>query len=86
MWRGGFRQKISVAASSFGGASTVPPWLYCHIPLIEQDRQISRIGLSDKTTPVCFRVRRHWQFLNTYRSLQVTQSPGPSPHIAPISN
>src|SRR5258705_13360062 len=34
---------------SFGGASMVPPWLRFHIPLIEPDRQISRIRLSDKT-------------------------------------
>src|SRR5664280_1058435 len=30
---------------SFGGASMVPPWLRFHIPLIEPDRQISRIRL-----------------------------------------
>src|SRR6266436_3023305 len=35
---------------SFGGASMVPPWLRFHIPLIEPDRQISRIRLSDKTS------------------------------------
>ena len=28
----------------------VPPWLRFHIPLIEPDRQISRIRLSDKTS------------------------------------
>ena len=37
--------------------------------LIEPDRQISRIRLSDKTSRLCFRVRRHLQFLNTQRSL-----------------
>jgi hypothetical protein len=31
---------------STGGASMVPPWLRFHIPLIEPDRQISRIRLS----------------------------------------
>ena len=41
---------------SFGGASMVPPWLRFHIPLIEPDRQISRIRLSDKTS--CFRPRK----------------------------
>jgi hypothetical protein len=42
---------------SFGGASMVPPWLRFHIPLIEPDRQISCIRLSDKTSR--FRVQRH---------------------------
>jgi hypothetical protein len=54
---------------SSDGASMVPPWLRFHIPLIEPDRQISRIRLSDKTSRLCFRVRRHRQFLNTHRSL-----------------
>src|SRR5712691_11497927 len=49
---------------SSGGASIVPPWLRFHIPLIEPDRQISRIRLSDKTSRLCFRVQRHLQFLN----------------------
>src|SRR5258705_2872682 len=48
------------------GASMVPPWLRFHIPLIEPDRQISRIRLSDKTSR--FRVQRHRQLLNIYRS------------------
>ena len=30
---------------SSGGASMIPPWLRFHIPLIEPDRQISRIRL-----------------------------------------
>jgi hypothetical protein len=30
--------------------------------------QISRIRLSDKTSRLCFRVQRHLQFLNTFRS------------------
>src|SRR5712672_902647 len=47
---------------SFGGASVVPPWLRFHIPLIEPDRQISRIRLSDKTSRL--RVQRHLQLLN----------------------
>ena len=41
------------------------PWLRFHIPLIEPDKQISRIRLSDKTSRLCFRVQRHLQFLNT---------------------
>src|SRR6266576_4977855 len=35
---------------SSDGALVVPPWLRFHIPLIEPDRQISRIRLSDKTS------------------------------------
>src|ERR1700733_12894551 len=35
---------------SSGGALVVPPLLRFHIPLIEPDRQISRIRLSDKTS------------------------------------
>jgi predicted ATPase len=35
---------------SFGGASLVRPWPRFHTPLIEPDRQISRIRLSDKTS------------------------------------
>src|SRR5712664_4422479 len=35
---------------SSGGASLVRPWLRFHTPLIEPDRQISRIRLSDKTS------------------------------------
>src|SRR5450759_1004320 len=54
---------------SSGGALMVPPWLRFHIPLIEPDRQISRIRLSDKTSRLHFRVQRHLQFLNTHRSL-----------------
>src|SRR5450830_1905314 len=54
---------------SSDGASMVPPWLRFHIPLIEPDRQISRIRLSDKTSRLDFRVQRHLQFLNTHRSL-----------------
>jgi len=50
MWRGGYRLNISVAAPSFGGALVVQPWLRFHIPLIEPDRRISRIRLSDKTS------------------------------------
>src|SRR6266851_1710171 len=51
---------------SFGGASMIPPWLRFHIPLIEPDRQISRIRLSDKTSRL--RVQRLLQLLNIYRS------------------
>src|SRR6266851_5459216 len=53
---------------SYGGALVVPPWLRFHIPLIEPDRQISRIRLSDKTSRLYFRVQRHLQLLNIYRS------------------
>ena len=35
---------------SIGGALVVQPWLRFHIPLIEPDKQISRIRLSDKTS------------------------------------
>src|SRR5258708_21014226 len=51
---------------SFRGASMIPPWLRFHIPLIEPDRQISRIRLSDKTSRL--RAQRHLQLLNIYRS------------------
>src|SRR5713101_3286756 len=50
---------------SFGGALMVPPWLRFHTPLIEPDRRISRIRLSDKTSRLHFRVQRLLQFLNT---------------------
>jgi hypothetical protein len=53
---------------SSGGALVVQPWLRFHIPLIEPDRQISRIRLSDKTSRLRFRVQRHLQLLNIYRS------------------
>src|SRR5258705_3753062 len=43
----------------------VPPWLRSHIPLIEPDKQISRIRLSDKTSRLSFGVQRLLQFLNT---------------------
>jgi hypothetical protein len=69
MWRGGCRLDISVAASFVWrclSGSTVTPF---HIPLIEPDVQISRIRLSDKTSRLCFGVRRHLQFLNPLRSL-----------------
>src|ERR1700681_4613282 len=49
---------------SSGGALVVPPWLRFHIPLIEPDRQISRIRLSDKTSR--FRVQRRLQLLNSF--------------------
>jgi hypothetical protein len=35
---------------SSGGALVVQPWLRFHIPLIEPDRRISRIRLSDRTS------------------------------------
>jgi hypothetical protein len=48
---------------SSGGALVVLPWLRFHIPLIEPDRQISRIRLSDKTSR--FRLQRRLQLLNS---------------------
>ena len=51
---------------SSGGALVVQPWLRFHIPLIEPDRRISRIRLSDKNSR--FRVQRLLQFLTIYRS------------------
>src|SRR5882762_5992249 len=51
---------------SSGGALVVPPWLRFHIPLIEPDRQISRIRLSDKTSR--FRAQRLLQLLNIHWS------------------
>src|ERR1700687_4737699 len=54
---------------SIGGALVVQPWLRFHIPLIEPDKQISRIRLSDKTSRLCYRVQRHLQFLNTLSEL-----------------
>ena len=53
---------------SSGGALVGRPWLRFHIPLIEPDWQISRIRLSDKTSRLRFRVQRHLQLLNIYRS------------------
>ncbi|MEH2506497.1 hypothetical protein V1290_005308 [Bradyrhizobium sp. AZCC 1578] len=50
---------------SSGGALVVPPWLRFHIPLIEPDRQISRIRLSDKTS----------RFLRSLPSTGVTRLP-----------
>ena len=38
---------------SSGGALVVRPWLRFHIPLIEPDRRLSRIRLSDKTSRLC---------------------------------
>ena len=51
---------------SSGGAFVVQPWLRFQIPLIEPDRRISRIRLSDKSSR--FRVQRLLQFLTIYRS------------------
>src|ERR1019366_8421853 len=47
----------------------VSPWLRFHIPLIEPDRQISRIRLSDKNSR--FRVQRLLQFLTIYHCCPV---------------
>jgi hypothetical protein len=41
---------------SSGGASLARPWLRFHTPLIEPDRRISRIRLSDKTSRLLSRV------------------------------
>src|SRR5260370_7817797 len=69
---------------SSGGASMVPPWLRFHIPLIEPDRQISRLGLSAKTSR--FRVQRHLRRRNIYCHCQLSQSPRPPPPIPPSLN
>jgi len=66
MWRGGVSRTYLLPPLSSGGASIVPPWLRFHTPLIEPDRQISRIRLSDKTSR--FRVQRRLQLLNIYWS------------------
>src|SRR6516225_5076228 len=50
MWRGGGRLAYRYPPLSSGGASLVRPWLRFHIPLIEPDRRIARIRLSDKTS------------------------------------
>ena len=60
-----FRPRPYACDDSLGHAAT----LRFLSPLIEPDRQISRIRLSDKTSRLCFRVRRLLQFLNTHRSL-----------------
>ena len=62
---GGKSGKVEERRGSLGHAAT----LRFLSPLIEPDRQISRIRLSDKTSRLCFRVRRLRQFLNTHRSL-----------------
>ena len=54
---------------SSGGALVDQPWVRFHIPLIEPDRRISRIRLSDKTSRLCFDVRRHLRILNPFWSL-----------------
>jgi DDE superfamily endonuclease len=51
---------------SSGGALLVPPWLRFHIPLIEPDRQISRIRLSNLF--IFLDVHRPW------RKVKVTNS------------
>jgi hypothetical protein len=50
MWRGFFRSNISVPAPFVWRCLVVRPWLRFHIPLIEPDRRLSRIRLSDKTS------------------------------------
>jgi hypothetical protein len=49
MWRGGLRFSLLLPPLSFGGASIAKPSLRFHILLIEPDRPISGIRLSDKT-------------------------------------
>jgi len=44
MWRGASKFGLSVAALSSGGARVTSPSLRFHIPLIEPDMQLSRIG------------------------------------------
>src|SRR6516225_9352029 len=53
MWRGGGRLAYRFPPLSSGGASLAQPWLRFHIPLIEPDRRISRIRLSDKISRLC---------------------------------
>jgi hypothetical protein len=50
MWRGFFRSNILFPPLSSDGALVVRPWLRFHIPLIEPDKRLSRIRLSDKTS------------------------------------
>jgi hypothetical protein len=70
---------------SIGGALVVQPWLRFHIPLIEPDKQISRIRLSDKTSRFAFAcdaelrslpstgiTRLHWY----YEPLRHPRAPG----------
>src|SRR6059058_4682990 len=49
MWRGGCRSNISVAAPFVWRCLTGSAMAPFHIPLIEPDRRIYRIRLSDKT-------------------------------------
>ena len=49
MWRGGLRFSLLLPPLSFSGASIAKPLLRFHILLIEPDRPISGIRLSDKT-------------------------------------
>ena len=50
MWRGGVGAAYLLPTLSLAGASLASPCFRFHIPLIEPDRQISRIRLSDKTS------------------------------------
>jgi len=49
MWRGGLRFSLLLPPLSSGGASIAKPSLRFHILLVEPDRPISGIRLSDKT-------------------------------------
>ena len=49
MWRGGLSAAYPLPTLSSVGASLAAPCFRFHIPLIEPDRQIYRIRLSEKT-------------------------------------
>ena len=69
MWRGGFRLNISVAASFVWrclSSSAMAPFPH---PAHRTGQADFRIRLSDKTSRLCFCVRRHLQFLNTLLEL-----------------
>ena len=68
MWRAGCSRTYLLPPLSSGGALVVQPWLRFHIPLIEPDRPISRIRLSDKTSRLRFRVQRAgWRYRIGFR-------------------
>ena len=50
MWRGGVGAAYLLPALSFAGASLASPCFRFHIPLIEPDRPISGIRLSEKVS------------------------------------
>jgi hypothetical protein len=50
MWRGGVGVAYPLPTLSSVGASLAPPYFRFHISLIEPDRRISRIRLSEKVS------------------------------------